>query len=134
VCYILTNRPSACHHRDNLKLLDTLAALEHKGNTVVVGRARRGHDPARAARHRPRPGRGKLGGRIVAEGTLEALMRHPDSVTGRCLAQPLKHPLMPRRPWRSSKPRDAAIEIVGASDAQPAAAWMCRFRSGGWYA
>src|SRR5206468_2163409 len=53
--------------------------------------------------------------RIVAEGTLEELTRNPDSVTGRFIAQPLKHPLMPRRAWRGGKNGDAAIEIDGAS-------------------
>jgi excinuclease ABC subunit A len=57
------------------------------------------------------PGAGTQGGRVVAEGTAEELMRHPDSVTGRCLAQPLLHPLAPRR---KVSPRDTAIEILGA--------------------
>ena len=35
-------------------LLDTLRALRAKGNTVVVGRARRGDDPQRRTHHRPR--------------------------------------------------------------------------------
>jgi len=42
-------------------------------------------------------------------------MRHHDSVTGRCLAQPLKHPLMRAGRGGHRRPRDAAIEIVGAS-------------------
>ncbi len=115
VCYILDEPTIGLHHRDNLKLLDTLTALENKGNTVVV--VEHDEDTIRRAQHviDLGPGAGKLGGRIVAEGTLEELTRNPDSVTGRCIAQPLKHPLMPRRAWRSGKNADAAIEIVGAS-------------------
>jgi len=115
VCYILDEPTIGLHHRDNLKLLDTLNALESKGNTVIVVE----HDEAtiRRAQHviDLGPGAGKLGGHIVAEGTLAELMRNPDSITGRCFAHPLKHPLMPRRPWRSGKHGDAALAIVGAS-------------------
>ncbi|MGH8625958.1 MAG: excinuclease ABC subunit UvrA, partial [Gammaproteobacteria bacterium] len=113
VCYILDEPTIGLHHRDNLKLLDTLSALENKGNTVVV--VEHDEDTIRRAQHLIDlgPGAGKLGGRIVAEGSLAELTRTPESVTGRCLAQPLKHPLLPpRRPWRRNDP---ALEIVAAS-------------------
>ncbi|MGH8511247.1 MAG: excinuclease ABC subunit UvrA, partial [Gammaproteobacteria bacterium] len=112
VCYILDEPTIGLHHRDNLKLLETLTALRNKGNTVVV--VEHDEDTIRRAQHLIDlgPGAGKLGGRIVAEGSLAALTRTPESVTGRCLAQPLKHPLLARRPWRRN---DAALEIVGAS-------------------
>ncbi|MGH8570239.1 MAG: excinuclease ABC subunit UvrA, partial [Gammaproteobacteria bacterium] len=112
VCYILDEPTIGLHHRDNLKLLDTLSALRNKGNTVVV--VEHDEDTIRQAQHLIDlgPGAGKLGGRIVAAGSLAELTCTPESVTGRCLAQPLKHPLLPRRPWRRN---DAALEIVGAS-------------------
>ncbi len=53
------------------------------------------------------PGAGKLGGHVVAEGTAAELMANPESVTGRFLAQPLRHPLHPRRKVevRDTRPR-----------------------------
>jgi excinuclease ABC subunit A len=111
VCYILDEPTIGLHPRDNRILLDTLAKLEAKGNTLVV--VEHDEDTIRRADHvlDLGPGAGTQGGRVVAEGTAEELMRHPDSVTGRCLAQPLLHPLAPRR---KVSPRDTAIEILGA--------------------
>ncbi|MBE7424389.1 MAG: excinuclease ABC subunit UvrA [Zoogloeaceae bacterium] len=111
VCYILDEPTIGLHPRDNRILLDTLAKLEAKGNTLVV--VEHDEDTIRAASHvlDLGPGAGTQGGRVVAEGTAEELMRHPESVTGRCLAQPLLHPLAARR---KVSPRDTAIEIVGA--------------------
>ncbi|MCL4681574.1 MAG: excinuclease ABC subunit UvrA [Rhodocyclaceae bacterium] len=111
VCYILDEPTIGLHPRDNRILLDTLARLEAKGNTLVV--VEHDEDTIRRADHvlDLGPGAGTQGGRVVAEGTAEELMRHPDSVTGRCLAQPLLHPLAPRR---KVSPRDAALEILGA--------------------
>ncbi len=111
VCYILDEPTIGLHPRDNRILLDTLAKLEAKGNTLVV--VEHDEDTIRRADHvlDLGPGAGTLGGRVVAEGTAEELMQHPDSITGRCLAQPLLHPLAPRR---KVSPRDTAIEIRGA--------------------
>ncbi|PKO71858.1 MAG: excinuclease ABC subunit A [Betaproteobacteria bacterium HGW-Betaproteobacteria-14] len=112
VCYILDEPTIGLHPRDNRILLDTLAKLEAKGNTLVV--VEHDEDTIRRADHvlDLGPGAGTRGGRVVAEGTAQELMRHPDSVTGRCLAQPLLHPLAARR---KVSPRDTAIEILGAS-------------------
>ncbi len=112
VCYILDEPTIGLHHRDNLKLLDTLVALERKGNTVVV--VEHDDETIRRAQHviDLGPGAGKNGGRIVAEGSVQDIMRSRASMTGRCLREPMRHPLMPRRPWRRD---DAAIEIAGAA-------------------
>ncbi len=112
VCYILDEPTIGLHHRDNLKLLDTLEDLERKGNTVVV--VEHDEETIRRAQHviDIGPGAGKNGGYIVAEGTVTELMRSRESATGRCLAQPLQHPLMPRRRFA---PGDPALEIGGAS-------------------
>ncbi len=58
------------------------------------------------------PGAGKRGGRLVAEGTVAELSRHADSLTGRFLAQPLVHPLQPRRAVDVLGP---AVYLKGAS-------------------
>ena len=98
VCYILDEPTIGLHARDNLMLLDTLARLERKGNTVVVVE----HDETtiRRAEHVVDlgPGGGRRGGRIVAQGQVEDLIRHGRSVTGRYLRKPSQHPVSPRRP------------------------------------
>ncbi len=111
VCYILDEPTIGLHPRDNRILLDTLAKLEAKGNTLVV--VEHDEDTIRRADHvlDLGPGAGTQGGRVVAEGTAAELMRHADSVTGRCLAQPLLHPLAARR---KVSPQGTAIEILGA--------------------
>ncbi len=101
VCYILDEPTIGLHPRDNKMLLDTLAKLESKGNTVVV--VEHDEETIRRAGHLVDigPGAGVRGGQVVAEGDIEALMQNPDSLTGRFLAEPLQHPLMPRRPIRA---------------------------------
>ncbi|MBI4124030.1 MAG: excinuclease ABC subunit UvrA, partial [Betaproteobacteria bacterium] len=97
VCYILDEPTIGLHHRDNRILLDVLEKLERKGNSLVV--VEHDEDTIRRAQHviDLGPGAGKLGGRVIAEGDAEELMKHPDSLTGRFLREPLRHPLQPRR-------------------------------------
>ncbi|HRA79040.1 MAG TPA: excinuclease ABC subunit A, partial [Burkholderiaceae bacterium] len=93
VCYVLDEPTIGLHPHDNRILLDTLETLRDKGNTLLV--VEHDEDTIRRADHviDIGPGAGKLGGRIIATGRHEALAAHPDSVTGRFLAQPLAHPL-----------------------------------------
>ncbi|HTR58435.1 MAG TPA: excinuclease ABC subunit UvrA [Casimicrobiaceae bacterium] len=111
VCYILDEPTIGLHPRDNRVLLDTLAKLEAKGNTLVV--VEHDEETIRRADHVVDlgPGAGSQGGRVVAEGSAEELMRAPHSVTGRFLASPLAHPLVPRRVTREREP---ALVISGA--------------------
>jgi excinuclease ABC subunit A len=97
VCYILDEPTIGLHHRDNKILLDVLEKLEAKGNSLVV--VEHDEDTIRRAHHvlDLGPGAGKLGGYVVAEGDAEELARNPDSITGRFLKNPLRHPLQPRR-------------------------------------
>jgi excinuclease ABC subunit A len=112
VCYVLDEPTIGLHPRDNAVLLDTLARLEAKGNTLVV--VEHDEDTIRRAHHviDLGPGAGKLGGRVIAEGDAAALMRSPDSLTGRFLREPLRHPLQPRRPVVRDTP---SIELDGAT-------------------
>jgi excinuclease ABC subunit A len=112
VCYILDEPTIGLHHRDNRILLDVLEKLEAKGNTLVV--VEHDEDTIRRAHHviDLGPGAGKAGGRVIAEGTAEELMQHPDSLTGKFLSNPLRHPLQPRRKVAKDAP---AIELAGAS-------------------
>ncbi|RPI44889.1 MAG: excinuclease ABC subunit A, partial [Betaproteobacteria bacterium] len=112
VCYILDEPTIGLHPRDNAILLDTLGRLEAKGNTLVV--VEHDEDTIRRADHviDLGPGAGSRGGRVVATGSAEALCACPESVTGRFLAEPLRHPLVPRRQVAKNAP---AIDIRSAS-------------------
>ncbi|HEY2968079.1 MAG TPA: excinuclease ABC subunit UvrA [Casimicrobiaceae bacterium] len=111
VCYILDEPTIGLHARDNRVLLDTLAKLQAKGNTLVV--VEHDEDTIRRADHviDLGPGAGSRGGAIVAEGTAAELMRSPHSITGRFLARPLAHPLVAPR---ITSERSPAIVVSGA--------------------
>jgi len=111
VCYILDEPTIGLHPRDNRVLLDTLAKLEAKGNTLVV--VEHDEETIRRADHVVDlgPGAGSQGGHVVAEGSAEELMRSRESVTGRFLAKPLRHPLVARR---TTDARAPALVITGA--------------------
>ena len=91
VCYILDEPTIGLHTRDNRMLLDTLKRLEEKGNTVVV--VEHDEETIRQAEHviDLGPGAGRNGGQVVAAGSVAALLADARSVTGRCLAEPLRH-------------------------------------------
>jgi excinuclease ABC subunit A len=97
VCYILDEPTIGLHHRDNRILLDVLVKLNAKGNTLVV--VEHDEDTIRRAHHviDLGPGAGKLGGRVIGTGNADDLMKLPDSLTGKFLKAPLRHPLQPRR-------------------------------------
>jgi excinuclease ABC subunit A len=119
VCYILDEPTIGLHPRDNRMLLDTLGKLEGKGNTVVV--VEHDEETIRRAEHviDLGPGAGVNGGRVVAQGTVRRLMRAPESTTGRYLAAPLRHPLLPRRATslrvRKGEAAVSTLDIEGAS-------------------
>ena len=85
VLYILDEPTIGLHARDNDRLLETLAALRSRGNSLVVVE----HDEAtiRAADYiiDLGPGAGVNGGKVVAAGTIEELRKHADSLTGKFL-------------------------------------------------
>jgi excinuclease ABC subunit A len=111
VCYILDEPTIGLHPRDNRRLLQTLHKLEAKGNTVVV--VEHDEETIRSAEHLVDlgPGAGVHGGKVVVEGSVRTVMRHPESVTGRFLARPLRHPLTERRAVRTGDP---VLEVVEA--------------------
>jgi excinuclease ABC subunit A len=113
VAYILDEPTIGLHPRDNQILLNTLAKLQTKGNTLIV--VEHDEDTIRRADHviDLGPGAGRLGGHVVAAGTAAELQANPQSVTGRLLAKPLQHPLYPPRKVDAKTPslflRDAAL-------------------------
>lgn len=112
VCYILDEPTIGLHPRDNRILLDTLARLAAKGNSLLV--VEHDEDTIRRADHviDLGPGAGTRGGRVVAAGTADELQRSPQSITGRLLAEPLRHPIAQRRAVNG---RSAALTIEAAS-------------------
>ena len=111
VCYILDEPTIGLHPRDNRLLLATLGRLADKGNTLIV--VEHDEDTIRRADHviDLGPGAGSRGGEVVAQGDAAVLMQNPASVTGRFLAQPLRHPLQPRRKVDGQAP---ALRVEGA--------------------
>jgi excinuclease ABC subunit A len=111
VCYVLDEPTIGLHPRDNIALLDTLDRLRAKGNTLVV--VEHDEDTIRRADHviDLGPGAGTRGGRLVAEGSAAELARLGNSVTGRCLAAPLRHSRSRRRIVDRDTP---SIDITGA--------------------
>ncbi len=97
VLYVLDEPTIGLHAQENARLLDTLGALQAKGNTLVVVE----HDEE-TIRRADRvidlgPGAGRFGGQIVADGPWTSLAGEPTSATGRLLGSPLRHPLRGRR-------------------------------------
>ena len=97
VCYILDEPTIGLHPRDNDRLLDTIAALAARGNTIVV--VEHDEETIRRAEHVVDlgPGAGRHGGEVIVNGTLADLLASERSTTGRVLASPPLHPLQPRR-------------------------------------
>ncbi len=86
VMYVLDEPSIGLHQRDNDRLLATLHRLRDLGNTVIV--VEHDEDAIRSADHvvDMGPGAGIHGGEIVAQGTPQALIHHPDSLTGHYLS------------------------------------------------
>ena len=97
VLYILDEPSIGLHQRDNDKLLKTLKRLRDLGNTLIV--VEHDEDTMREADFivDVGPGAGSRGGRIVATGTLEDIIREKESLTGQYLSGFKKIPVPSRR-------------------------------------
>ncbi|HPQ80302.1 MAG TPA: excinuclease ABC subunit UvrA [bacterium] len=86
VLYVLDEPSIGLHQRDNHRLLATLKKLRDLGNTVLV--VEHDRDTMLAADHIVDlgPGAGARGGRIIAQGTPDEIMKTPSSLTGDYLA------------------------------------------------
>ena len=86
VLYILDEPSIGLHQRDNDRLLATLKTLRDLGNTLIV--IEHDEDTMREADVVVDigPGAGAEGGRILTVGTLEEVMRNPESLTGAYLS------------------------------------------------
>ena len=97
VCYILDEPSIGLHQRDNDKLLATLKNLRDLGNSVIV--VEHDEDTMREADEIVDigPYAGENGGRVVAQGTAEEIMKVPESITGQYLSGALRIPVPPKR-------------------------------------
>jgi excinuclease ABC subunit A len=104
VCYVLDEPTIGLHPRDNRILLDTLDKLKARGNTLIVVE----HDEDTIARADHiidiGPGAGRLGGYIIASGTIDDIKSNPKSITGQMLSKPLQHASTPKRPIAKDHP------------------------------
>jgi len=82
IIYVLDEPSIGLHQRDNAKLLSTLRRLRDLGNTLVV--VEHDEETMREADHviDMGPGAGRLGGEIVAQGSVDDIMKVPRSMTG----------------------------------------------------
>jgi len=117
VCYVLDEPSIGLHPRDNRRLIDALRDLQQQGNSVLVVE----HDEAmmRASDQLIDigPGAGTHGGRVVAQGTVEEVMRNPASITGRYLSGDLQISVpATRRSVPLSKTRSLAIAGVSTNN------------------
>jgi excinuclease ABC subunit A len=87
VLYVLDEPSIGLHQRDNHRLVETLTRLKDLGNTLIV--VEHDEDTIRTADWVVDigPGAGEHGGQVVHSGTVEGLLRHPDSMTGHYLSR-----------------------------------------------
>ena len=110
--YVLDEPSIGLHQRDNGRLLATLKHLRDLGNTVIV--VEHDEEAILCADHvvDMGPGAGEHGGKLVAEGTPQEIMRNPASLTGKYLAGRMQIPT-PKRRHRCDKAR--MLRLSGAS-------------------
>ncbi|MGF1754776.1 excinuclease ABC subunit UvrA, partial [Vibrio makurazakiensis] len=112
VMYVLDEPSIGLHQRDNERLLKTLIHLRDLGNTVLV--VEHDEDAIRCADHviDIGPGAGVHGGNIVAEGTMDDILAHPDSLTGQYLSGK-KEIAIPEQ--RTPIDKKKVVELIGAT-------------------
>ena len=113
VLYILDEPSIGLHQRDNARLLDTLKRLRDLGNTVLV--VEHDEETILAADHLIDlgPGAGKHGGEVIAEGTVEQVLKVKASVTAQYLNGTRSIPMPEQR-----RPRDPerVLRVEGARE------------------
>ena len=111
VAYILDEPSIGLHQRDNDKLLKALMRLRDLGNSLIV--VEHDEDTMRAADCVVDigPGAGEHGGKLVAMGTAEDLMKNESSITGAYLSGKYSIPV----PSERKKP-SGWLKIRGASE------------------
>jgi len=117
VLYILDEPSIGLHQRDNARLLATLRRLRDLGNSVIV--VEHDEETIRSADHIVDlgPGAGPRGGEIVAQGSLDEILRAKNSLTADYLSRRARIAI----PRQRAKPRsvdhsDGWLTVVGAAE------------------
>lgn len=112
VLYILDEPSIGLHQKDNEKLLEALRRLTDIGNTLIV--VEHDEDTMYAADHIVDigPEAGVNGGELVAQGTVEDIMKCPESITGQYLSGKKKIEV----PETRRKGNGKFLEIKGAAE------------------
>ena len=107
VTYIFDEPSAGLHPADNRKLLDTLAGLRDRGNTVI--QIEHEIDNIQHSDHiiDVGPGAGTHGGEVVFQGTVDEIRFHPHSATAKALSEPLAFRVLPERSAPRLSVRDA---------------------------
>ncbi len=110
VLYVLDEPSIGLHQRDNDRLLQTLKRLRDLGNTVLV--VEHDEEAIRAADYLidMGPAAGIHGGKVVACGTPDEVMKSPDSITAAYLTGKKRIELPPQRRRGNGK----LLTVVGA--------------------
>lgn len=110
VLYVLDEPSVGLHPRDNNRLLTTLERLRDLGNTVIV--VEHDEDTMRRADHilDIGPAAGVHGGRVVAQGQLEDILRSEESLTGQYLSGRRTIPV----PEARRKGNRSSLKVKGA--------------------
>ncbi len=97
VLYVLDEPSIGLHQRDNDRLIGTLRRLRDLGNSVIV--VEHDEDTIRAADHilDLGPGAGVRGGNLVAQGTLDDILKVENSLTAQYLSGRAKIPVPKHR-------------------------------------
>ena len=112
VLYVLDEPSIGLHQRDNEKLIASMKEMRDLGNTLIV--VEHDTDTMLAADYLVDvgPGAGVNGGRIMACGTPEEVMRNPNSLTGKYLTGEYKIEV----PSKRRKGNGLFLEVKGAKE------------------
>jgi len=112
VLYVLDEPSIGLHQRDNKRLLKTLKSLRDLGNTVIV--IEHDEETIRSADYIVDlgPGAGNKGGKVVAEGPLNEIIKNKESLTGAYLRGEKRIDL----PKVRRKLTGRYLTVVGASE------------------
>jgi excinuclease ABC subunit A len=97
VLYILDEPSIGLHQRDNRRLINTLLRLRDLGNTLIV--VEHDEETIRSADYMVDigPAAGEHGGQIIAAGTVEQVLKDPNSITAAFLRGDRAIPIPPQR-------------------------------------
>ncbi len=121
VLYVLDEPSIGLHQRDNARLIHTLKGMRDLGNTVLV--VEHDEDTMRAADWLIDlgPGAGLHGGKVVAEGTPEAVAANENSITGAYLSGRTRIPV----PRKRRKGTGEFIKVIGPTENNLKGADIC---------